>query len=323
MAYEHLITPDWHDTDVFTDSEASRSTNNPRTGSYSFEHSSTEQTILSVDSAATKGFGFGWYVTTEHATNARMELRESTTVHVSVHANTIDGRIDVKRGGSTLLGSSANGSISTNQNFYISGLVTIHDTTGSVVIYIDGDEVINESNIDTKNGGTGVIDNMHWYSTFGMVYYIDDIKVTTDAAPGMGGLYVQLPNADGSTNGWTPSAGDEYECVDEAPPTFTDYISTDAGTVNTLSTFTHAGLSLSAYDSIPCVAVAGFAQLDASGAGTVRMVLDSNGTESDGTSTTLSTSGQYIHHFVEQDPDTSAAWTKAGVDAVEFGVETI
>jgi hypothetical protein len=37
----------------------------------------------------------------------------------------------------------------------------------------------------------------------------------------------------------------------------------------------------------------------------------------------MSTTSKYVHAFTTVDPNTTAAWDKAGVDACNFGVETI
>ena len=324
MAYEHLITADWHNKDVFTavSANVARSNTYARTGTWSFNFPAVHDAHLSVVAAATKYVGFGAYFLSDNANGNRVFFRESTTEHLCIVFNTVAGTIEARRGNETgtLLGSG--GTISTNTWYYIGIKGTIDNSAGVVEVWLDGVKVIDLSSQDTQNGGTATVNNIWWEQGNANVY-IDDIKIRDDAVPSVGGLYVKVPSADGGTNGWTPSAGDEYQCVDEAPPTFDDYISTDVATTNTLSNFAHAGMSAAAYDSIDCVAVVAYAQLDAAGAGNVRMVLNSNGTESDGTSTVLSTSPKYISHFVTADPDTSAAWAKSGVDAALFGVETI
>lgn len=327
MAYEHLITADWHDVDVFTSVvDVVRSNTRARTGTWSFVlPAANDWAALNVVAAATKYVGFASYSTAASANAQHVFYRESTTEHLCIVLNTVSGTIEVRRGSEsgTLLGSG--GTIAIGRWYYIAIKGTIDNAAGVVEVWLDGIKVIDLSSQDTQNGGTATVNNIWWEQSAGTLasWYIDDIKVRDDAVPGVGGLVVKLPSADGGTNGWTPSAGDEYQCVDEAPPTFDDYISTDAATTNTLSNFAHAGLSAAAYDSIPCVAVVAKARLDDSGGANVRVVLNSNGTESDGSSTVLSTSEKYITHFVTADPDTSAAWTKAGVDAALFGVETI
>jgi hypothetical protein len=57
--------------------------------------------------------------------------------------------------------------------------------------------------------------------------YLDDLVV--DDADWVGNTRIQglVPNADGATSDWTPSAGSNYQCVDEIPPSDSDYVSTD------------------------------------------------------------------------------------------------
>lgn len=324
MAYEWIVTPDWHDTDVFTSltGSISRSTTTARTGVYSFGLAGNRALNMAVSSSDTKYAGFGFYATSNSTTMSFMRFREGTTTHVTIVANTVTGTIDAKRGEQTgtLLGSG--GSISANKWYYVGVKVVVDDSVGIVTVNLNGVEVIALTSQDTQNGGTGVIDNLSLWS--GTEYtYFDDIKVRTDSIPGVAGLFVKVPTANGTDTGWTPSAGSAYECVDEVPATNADNIYTDVSTTGTKSTFIHGGLTATAYGSIDCVCVAAKAQLDDTGSGNIRTIIESNGSYGSGSSVALSVSPLYVHLFQETDPDTSAAWTKTGVNAAEPGVETI
>lgn len=326
MAYEHLITADWHDRDIFTAYNAgdtARSNTVARTGSYSFRSQGANSYTLGVSSNATKYLGVAFYATSSSATMMSIRFSESATDHVTIVANTLAGTIEARRGSQTgtLLGSG--GSITTNRWYFLGIKVTVNDSTGIVQVYLDGAEIFNLTSQDTKNGGTtGEIDTLYFNAQSSYVYF-DDIKVRDDAIPGVGGINVYLPAGDGGDVAWTGSAGSDWECVDEAPATYTDYISTDAATTGTKSTFTHPAMAAAAYDSIDCVCAAAVVKLDASGSGNARAIVESNGSYGNGETVALSTSTKYLHSFQTVNPDGGGAWTKATVGTAEPGVETI
>ena len=325
MAYEHLITADWHDKDVFTSAggPVARSDTTARTGTWAFLLPNGTNISQSVVAAATKCIGFGFHLPSSDNDGYRLFYRESLTEHLCFLFNTASGTIEARRGSEsgTLLGSG--GTITTNRWYFVGIKATIDNAAGVVEVWLDGVKVIDLSSQDTQNGGTATVNNFQWFVTGANDMRIDDIKVRDDAVPGVGGVDLYLPSADGSDTGWTASAGNRFQCVDEAPATYTDYVSTDVATTGTKSTFAHAGMTAAAYEAIDCVCVAAVAKLDGAGAGNVRSIVKSNATYANGSAVAMSTTSKYVHLFTTVDPNTAAAWGKAGVDAVNFGVETI
>jgi len=330
MAYEHLITADWHNVDVFPyyasggAGAPTHSSNTARTGTYSFAFPNGSRALLQYSSSSTKYFGIGLSHNNASVRSMYLSFCESDTPHITLNFDLSGGNIEVRRGSysGTVLTTEFAG-LTSYTWFYVTGKIVIDDSSGIVLVRVNDQPVINLSGIDTRNGGSGVTDNLYIKSDVVGHLYVDDIKIKTDSIPNVGGLEVVVPDADGGTSNWTASVGTPYECVNEVPPTFDDYIGTNVTVLNTKQTFTHAGLPQDAYVSIPCVVVVSKAKLNASGTGNVRMVLDSNGTASNGTPFVLTPSAQYIQYFVENDPATSSPWTKSGVDNAEFGVETI
>jgi hypothetical protein len=128
--------------------------------------------------------------------------------------------------------------------------------------------------------------------------------------------------ADGADTAWTASAGDDYQCVDEIPATFDDYISTDVSVNATKGTFAIGDLSFTP-DSISVVAVYAKAQLDEAGVGSIRAIVKSSASYGNGATEGLDTTAEWVKGFFETDPATSAAWNEAGVNAAQAGVETV
>lgn len=328
MAYEHLITADWHDMDVWSAYDSggggshTRSSATARTGTYSFFLGNGGYNQLNVAGGATYYVGCGFFTNASNWNAIYLSFREGPTSHVTILLNMSSGIVQALRGttGGTVLGSG--GSVSTNRWYYIGAKVTVSDTVGVVQVYLDGTEIFNLTSQDTQNGGTAWIDNLLFCST-GVNGYIDDIKVRDNAIPGVGGIYVYVPTGDGADTGWAASAGSRYQCVDEAPGTYTDYVSTDVSTTGTKSTFTHAAMAAAAYDSIDCVCAAAVAKLDASGSGNSRAIVKSSASYGNGTTVALSTTSKYLHSFQTVDPNGGGAWSKTAVGSAEPGVETI
>jgi hypothetical protein len=224
--------------------------------------------------------------------------------------------------GTTVLKS---GSYSFNQRtwYCIEMYVYVHDTNGAWELRINGSSVDSQSGVGTRNGATGVISQVTFFNPVGgfTANYIDDIVVRDDTWPGQGGLYVLVPNGAGDNAGWTASAGQPYECVDELPPTFTDYIYTDGGVSGTKHDFNFSNLPINP-SSIASVSVLAWARLAAAGSGTVRAYAISGSTTQNGDSKTLDTSGIWVPLHMLTDPNTGLAWTKSSVDALKAGIET-
>ena len=256
-------------------------------------------------------------------------FREGDRVHVTLVVSASAGTIAAyKSDVGTLLGTSSGVTVVTDQWHCLEGYVKIHDTTGEVTLKLDGTQVLNLTSVDTRNGGTtGLIDNIAIQASYsyGASFYLDDIVIRDDAWPGQGGLYVITPSSDGSVDNWTASAGNQYECVDDNPPNdYTDYISTGITTLNTKQLFGHGGLPDQTYDSIAFAAVLVKAKSTASGDGNIRPIIVNSGNYGNGTTVPLGpVTSRYLFSAFIVNPEGSAAWTEAEINATEFGVETI
>lgn len=252
----------------------------------------------------------------------KIRFFEGATNHVTIRLNTSTGKVAAYRADSTLLGE-ADAGITTNRWMCIETKVVISDTTGIVEVKVDGISKLALSSQDTQNGGSGYVTVVDWsvYALSGRTFYIDDIVIRSDGWPGVGGVYVLAPNAAGDTSDWTASAGNPYECVDEVPPTFTDYLYTDAATTETVHLLNLAALP-GAADSIAGVGVMAYAKLDAAGTGSLRCKLKAGSTTANGADVGLSTSAQWVTAYWAVNPDDSAAWETADIAALQIGVET-
>jgi len=296
-----------------------------RTGAYAYRlNGASSFDYISIPAASEYYAKVAFYYEGYGDQNMCISFREGSTQHVSVVIGPTGSTWYVKRGGptGTLLGS---GGYASRITWYcVEVHVKIHDTTGFVVVRINGVEAINLTNQDTQNGGSGYIDNLYLFDNQYDALF-DDIVIRDDTWPGVGGVYLLNPSADGDETDWTPSAGSRYQCVDEIPPSFSDYIYTDASSSGNQNSFQPDSADLPGdYVSIGVVAVYARAQLDIAGLGQLKTYLNSNGTFGYGSGVSLSTSPLWVKAFFENDPDTSSPWaSKSAVLSSQYGVEVV
>lgn len=327
MTWEHVITADAHDTDIFNDTNhVARSNTWARTGSYSFKIeeptyvTQSAYATLPVSSAATKYVAFGVYLDTASANSYWMAFREGSTYHVTLVFNTLTMTLEARLGNNTgtLLASASMSAVQ-----FVDCYIYVHDSAGRVVVKDSaGTELIDYTG-DTQNAGTGVIDLLRWNS-YGVdnIMYVDDIAVRTDDYCGSGGNYALTVSGAGANTVWAASTGDNYACVDEIPATLTDYVSTDVSVNGTKDNYAATALPITA-SSIAVVAVYALAQLDEAGSGSIRTTIKSSTSYGNGATTNLDTTAIWVKGFFDTDPATSAAWVQENLDDAQPGIETV
>lgn len=208
---------------------------------------------------------------------------------------------------------------------YIEVWATIADSGGRCVVKIDGATVIDFTG-DTKNAGTAsTLDSMQFGGAgSGVLRYYDDVYIcdATGTAPhntflGPCRVYALSPTGAGTDTQMTPSAGANWQCVDEQPASAADYVTGSTGQRDTYAT---ADLPSSAGTIFAVQASVVAAKTDA-GALTLKTAMRSGGTVYTGTAGALSVSDTIIRTIRTTDPATSATWTKSGIDALEAGAE--
>lgn len=152
--------------------------------------------------------------------------------------------------------------------------------------------------------------------------YYDDLAVnTTDGAAnntwiGRGGIQGLVPSGAGTTTQWTPSAGNNWDCVDEQPPSDADYVG--SSTLNQIDTYAATNLVGTGTIDATCDWMRG--QLDAPGAGNVARMFRIGGVDYAGSDLPLAAgSWAYVKQIDEVSPDTGIAWVLAEVNAAEIG----
>jgi len=282
--------------------------------------------------------GLGLYV--EEATGLPfmdrcvLDLMDAHEYQVEIHLSP-DGALRAYRAKhGTLIGQSDPGLIHEGVYYYIETKVVIDNVAGSVEVKINGDTVIDESGIDTQGSANS------WVSQFGLggdgyhtsqvVYFrIDDVYVCDDSGAycndflGDTRLCMLLPEGVGAHADWTPTAGANWQNVDENPPTGdTDYNHTLTATDR--DSFEMEDLPGGISGTVHAVCAVINSRKDDAGTRTVQPAIRSGGTDYDGDSHNIP--DDYAFHQMyawETDPDTAAPWIVAGVNAVEAGYELV
>lgn len=252
-------------------------------------------------------FQLRWLLTT----GQYIELRWKLTTH------TFDAYVN------NALVASGTVEVTSSDWFHVQFYVVIADA-GSIGVKINGHQSIDYSG-DTQPGiAAGAsyfyLANSHNQSTH---RYVDDMVL------GYGGYLGDLrcpdirPNADTAVDDWTPSAGDNYATVDES--------STTAATID--ADYNKAGidgdedeLALGDFDGATYVPVAVTAwcraqQLAANG-DSIKIGIDSAGTEAE-TTWPLSNTMEYYFHTSDDNPADAAEWEDADIDALLVRYEAV
>lgn len=126
------------------------------------------------------------------------------------------------------------------------------------------------------------------------------------------------PTGAGNYTQFTPSAGANWETVDDATPNGTDYV--DSSTVGHRDSYAMGNLTALASSTVFGVQISAAAKKDNSGSRQIRTFVRSGGTDEDGAAAPIGTSQAYVSHMYELDPNGSVAWTQSAVNALEAGV---
>jgi hypothetical protein len=199
---------------------------------------------------------------------------------------------------------------------------------GRVMIKIDGAISLDFTG-DTLNANVAGIRLVHFGRVYhnywnGVTGYVDDISIndTTGAVNtgwiGQGGIRLAFVNGNSAAHApdMTPSAGANWQCVDEIPASDADYVS-DA-TVDAYDLYTLDTSSMPAAGSVSAVKWISRAKLDTGGAN-ITPVIRSGGTTQQQTDIALSTNYAVKSLIMDVDPIDSAAWTIAKINALEIG----
>ncbi len=249
---------------------------------------------------------------------------DGSVIHVG-GALTLGGQIFLWRGTTaTVLATSAS-SLTASQWRYLEAKTFINDLTGTFEVKVDGVSYVSFTG-DTRNAGNAQVTNMRFTSTGGCVAYYCDwyINDTTGANNNdyLGDLRVAelYPNGPGSSTQFAVTgAAANWQAVDESSPDGDTTYVQDA-VVNDKDLYTFQDV---ASPTIYAARLLLLGKKTDAGARSAAGTCKSGATNSDGTTTALSTDYLYVKALYATDPNTGAAWTQTNLNAAEWGPKII
>ena len=141
------------------------------------------------------------------------------------------------------------------------------------------------------------------------------------AWPGNTKIQAIKPAGAGNSTQWTPSAGDNYACVDEVPPSESDFVSTN--TIGHLDLYA-AGDLVGTIGSVKCVQLQALAKAEGSPSPhNLQLAVRTNGADYFSGDKAVPSSSTQLSNLWEANPATAAPWQEAEVNAMEIGMKAV
>ena len=245
-----------------------------------------------------------------------------TTQLARLRRNPTSGFLEIRRGtgSGTLL---ATGAIAVNVGTPV--LIEVHykphNTEGVFQVKVGGILDIDFTG-DTTDGATA-IDGIRvgGDGTYYSSCWFDNVVIDNAAWPGNTKIQAIKPAGAGNSTQWTPSAGDNYACVDEVPPSESDFIVTN--TLDHLDLYA-AGDLAGTIGSVKCVQLQALAKAEGSPTPhNLQLAVRTNGADYFSGDKAVPSSSTPLSNLWEANPATAAPWQEAEVNAMEIGVKAV
>jgi len=226
------------------------------------------------------------------------------------------------------LGTSATGVIKVGVWQHIEVKAYIHDTAGTIEVRVDEVVVLNLTSQDTRHTAgddyIGAIEFTSAISSSGETGWDDIVIMDTTGSYnndfiGDCRIHSVLPDANGSTNNFTPLSGSNWEMVDDKVDDDASYVYSTTSGHQDLYSFGTAGLTSD--HTIAAVCVSNLTRKDDIGSRTVASVIRSSATNGTGGNVSLDNLYQSVFAAFDLDPGTASVWNGTSVDSIEAGIE--
>lgn len=291
---------------------------------------------LGADASATFGFpveteiivGFCVRYTNAGAGTQIMRFQTSGAIAASLTLDS-DGSVIFYRGNSSVeLGRTLPGVYNNSVELYVECRILCSATVGEVEVRFNGNPtpLINLTGVNT---GSSSLNQVVFYSQSAgtrdhSAFYLLDTSGPAPHNTFLGHIRyaVLLPTAEGVTTGWTPLSGTDNALMvddDSAPDGNTTYNA--ASNVGDKDTYVTGDMPTASTTILAVQPVLHAAKSDA-GVRALNHVIRSNGVDYPGAiDQYLGSSYTAFREPVLEDPDTSAPWTDAAINAMQVGVE--
>lgn len=245
----------------------------------------------------------------------------------------VGGKLVISRNGTTL--ATGTTTLKNGYWYYIEFKATIHNSTGSAEIRLDGRTECSVSGTDTQAGSVATATRVYftdYQNGFGQDLFLDDVYICDGVSSGVAGApnndflgdtVVELlqPSGNGNSSQFNGSDGnsvDNYLLVDEAPPNYdTDYV--ESNTAGNKDTYLYDDSAASGGVVYGVVLAPWLRKTDA-GVRKICGVTRLSGTEEDSADFNVSATWAYILDIRESDPFGNQ-WTIPNVNSMEAGAK--
>ncbi|MGW8177407.1 MAG: hypothetical protein ACWGQW_01205 [bacterium] len=239
-------------------------------------------------------------------------IDSSQSIQATLQVNT-DGSLSVSGQ------SSSSGVIIRDTWFYIELTITVNDSTGSVVVDVDGTEVINQTSIDTQGQATDDVYGASFQGSAANFRYFDDLYIRDDTTRHGGNTYIQTlrPTGAGNYTQFTPSAGSNYQNVDETvfDSDSTYNYSSTTGQIDSFAMGDLSGDTASVY----AVVNKTVAKRNTADPAYLSPLIRTSSTDYTGTSEAQADTYKLRDKIWETNPYTASAWSISEVNGLEAG----
>lgn len=246
---------------------------------------------------------------------------DNTTVQATIGLDT-SGKLAVYRGSEsgTLLGTGT--TVINNSGFYsIQAKVVFHGSTGAVTVKVNNVAEITLTGQNTIATANAYATKVRFFNTQGStgVYWIDDCYI--DDADFLGDLKIvsKVPDGAGTHTDFTPSAGANWQNVDDGASYDSDSTYNASSTNGHIDSYAITALGLTG--NIVGVNQIAFLRKDDAGARLAALFLKSGATDSVGSDINLSSGYAAYSRLLAQDPNGPIGWTVTNLNASEPGVK--
>lgn len=239
-----------------------------------------------------------------------------------------DGSLSVRRGSSTVLGTTTGVNLVAATWYYLEWKLVIGSgTSGSTEVRVNGVSrlALTGQNTQATANATATTLRLHQAPSnssqdFDDMYVLDGTGgVNTDF---LGDCKVEqlLPTGAGATTAWTPSAGSNWQCVDDAPPNGdTDYVS--SATANQVDTYAFGDSAVTG--TVKAVQATVYHRKDDAGSRSLALVARPGSTDQAGATIAVGDTFAMASQVWDTNPDTATAWTIATVNSSQFGLKLL
>jgi len=250
-------------------------------------------------------------------------LKDGATHQCSVYVDAA-GKIEVWRGYSvigTKLATSASAVISVDTWHYLEFKFVI-DNSGSYEVKVDGASVMSDSGVDTDYGNSGQADELRIIGRAagsGDDVYVDDLYVDSADFHGDSRVDTLWPSGAGNYAQWTPSAGSNYQNIDDANEMDDDTTYNSTGVSDEIDSFAYDNLAaLVAGHTIDAVALNVCARGDGASQKVTPLCRIST-TDYLGTEVAYADGVYSLGQMIWATNPAGGAWTESGINGAEFG----